>query len=184
MRNWFHVVLLLLAAFVAVFLSATFNGMRLLVGAQFDLLPGLMVYTAMSYGLFSVTLMAVGGGVLFDALSANPLGASVLPLFLVGFIIQRYRKLILRTEFVAQLALGLGASAAVPVMTLVILLNTDKQPLLGWFSLWQWLAIAVISGTVTPFWFWLFEHLSRALNYRPWGEATFRQDREIKRGRK
>jgi rod shape-determining protein MreD len=182
--NWFHTVLILLAAFVAVFLSATVNGLRVLVGAQFDLLPGLMVYTAMSHGLFSVTLLAVGGGVFFDSLSANPLGTSVLPLFLIGFLIQRYRALILRTEVVAQLALGLGASALAPVLTLLILLNTDRQPLLGWFSLWQWLVITVIGGTATPFWFWLFARLNRALNYRPWGEAAFRQDREIKRGRK
>ena len=184
MRNWFHTVLILLAAFVAVFLSATFNGLRLVAGAQADLLPSLMVYTALSQGLVSVTLVAVGGGVFFDSLSANPLGVSVLPLFLIGFMIQRYRRLILRTEVFAQLALGLGASAAAPLMTLLILLNTDKQPLLGWFSLWQWALITVIGGTLTPVWFWAFGHLDRALNYRPWGQTTFREDREIKRGRR
>ena len=78
MTNWFQTVLILLAAFTAVFVSATFNGLRVMVGAQFDLLPSLMVYTAMSHGLFSVTLVAIGGGLLFDSLSANPLGISVI----------------------------------------------------------------------------------------------------------
>ena len=52
---------------------------------------------------------------LFDSLSANPLGVSVLPLFLVGFLIYRQRELILRDQPFAQFVLGLGASAAVPV---------------------------------------------------------------------
>lgn len=181
--NWFHSVLVLTAAFGAVFVSAAFNGLRWVAWAQVDLLPGLMVYAALNGGLLTVTLLAVGGGVLFDSLSANPLGASVLPLFLVGFVLQRYRRLILRTEVVAQWALGLAASAAVPVLTLMVLLNTDPPPVLGWLTLWQWLVKAVVGAALTPVWFWLFGHLDRALSYRPESQTSFRPDREIKRGR-
>ena len=42
------------------------------------------------------------GGLWFDSLSANPLGVSVLPLFLVGLAIHLNRELILRDQAFAQ----------------------------------------------------------------------------------
>ncbi len=181
--NWFNTILILVAAFVAVFFSATFNVLRLVLGAQIDLLPSLMVYTALSQGLVSVTLLAVAGGFWFDSLSANPLGISVPALFLIGFVIQRYRGLILRSEVFAQASLGWAASAVAPALTMLLLLNIQTRPLIGWFSLWQWLVMAAAGAAFAPFWFWIFDWLNSFLNYRPWEETTFRPDREIKRGR-
>jgi hypothetical protein len=181
--NWFNTILILAVAFVAVFFSATFNVLRLVLGAQIDLLPSLMVYTALSQGLVSVTLLAVTGGFWWDSLSANPLGISVPALFLVGWVIHRYHGLILRSEVFAQVSLGLAASALAPAWTMLLLLSTQARPLLGWFSLWQWLLMAGAGAAFTPVWFWIFDWLNTLLNYRPWEEATFRADREIKRGR-
>jgi cell shape-determining protein MreD len=181
--SWLHTFLVLAVAFLAVFLQATFNGLRNLLGAQIDLLPSLVVYTALSSGLTTLGLVAVCAGLWFDSLSANPLGISVLPLFFIGFLIQRYRGLILRDQLYAQWVLGLGASAAAPVLTLLLLLNTETRPLIGWFSLWQWLVMAATGAAVTPLWFQFFDRLTQALSYRPLGESSFRPDREIKRGR-
>ena len=181
--NWFNTILILAVAFVAVFFSATFNVLRLVLGAQIDVLPSLMVSTALSQGLVSVTLLALAGGFWFDSLSANPLGISVPSLFLIGFVIQRYHGLILRSEVFAQASLGLAASALAPALTVLLLLSTQARPLIGWFSLWQWLVMAGAGAAFTPIWFWIFDWLSTLLNYRPWEEATFRADREIKRGR-
>jgi hypothetical protein len=36
---------------------------------------------------------------------------------------------------------------------------------------------------MTPVWFRLFAWIGETLNYRAWGETSFRADREIKRGR-
>jgi rod shape-determining protein MreD len=181
--NWFNTVIILFVAFAAVFFSASFNGLRLLLGAQVDFLPSLMVYTALSHGIFPVTLLALIGGLLLDSLSANPMGVSVLPLFLIGFVIQRYRGLILRSEVFAQMSIGLAASAAAPLGTLLLLLNTDHAPLVSWFSIWQWVVVAGTGCLMTPVWFWIFDWLHGALNYRPWDQGAFRADREIKRGR-
>lgn len=46
--NWLTSMLILLVAFVVVYLEATFNGVRHLLGAQIDLLPALMVYASLS----------------------------------------------------------------------------------------------------------------------------------------
>jgi rod shape-determining protein MreD len=181
--NWFNTIAMLVVAYLAIFAQATLNGFRLWFGAQIDLLPGLMVYASLSGGVPVLTLTAVCGGLWLDSLSANPLGISVLPLFLIGLFIQRNRDLILREQPFAQFVLGTSASAAAPLLTLLLLVNTHSQPLLSWFSLWQWLVMSLIGGAVTPLWFLGFDRLGEALNYRPLGESSFRADREIKRGR-
>src|SRR5262245_46318933 len=94
--NRLNTIFILLAAFLAVFWEAAFNGLRHWIGAQVDLLPPLMVYAALFGGLDSVVLLALLGGVWYDSLSANPLGLSVLPLFVCGLGIHANRDLILR----------------------------------------------------------------------------------------
>ena len=173
----------LLLAYLVVFFQATFNDLRHFVGVQVDLLPGLIVYAAISSGIITLTLLSVCGGLWLDSLSANPAGLSTLPLFVIGLMLQRHRDAILRDQPYAQLLLGLTASALAPLFCLLILVNTGARPLVGWFSIWQWFVMSVIGAVFTPVWFWLFDVTGRVLNYRPVGEAGFRHEREIKRGR-
>jgi rod shape-determining protein MreD len=178
-----HIILIFVAAFLAVFCEAAFPGVRHALGAQVDLLPPLLVYTALSARLPLTALMAVWGGLLYDSLSANPLGVSVLPLFLVGFLIHLKRELILRDQIFAQLVLGFAASAIVPFVSILLLLTAGKEPLLGWGSLWQWLVMAWGGALATPLFFFLFDWLNRAFGYQRVTESSFRPDREIRRGR-
>jgi rod shape-determining protein MreD len=181
--SWLNSILILLTAFVAVFLEDTFDGARHLFGAQIDLLPALMVYASLRTSLATMTTLAVFGGLCFDSLSANPLGVSVLPLFLIGFMIYPRRGLILREEYYARFVLGLVASAVVPLLTLLFMLSTRRTPILGWGTVWQWLVMALGGGLFTPVCFWLLDWLNRALTYRPVFQTSFRPDREIRRGR-
>jgi hypothetical protein len=80
---------------------------------------------------------------------------SLLPLFLIGLLIQRNRDLILRDQTYAQMVIGFAASAA-RLSTVLLLLNLDQRPLLGWFSLWQWLLMSVAGALMTPLWFHVF----------------------------
>jgi cell shape-determining protein MreD len=176
-------ILVLLAAFLAVFWGAAFNGVRHVLGAQIDLLPALMVYASLCTNLWTVVGLAVLGGLGFDALSANPLGITVLPLFVIGFGIYVKRGLILRDQAFAQFVLGLGASAAMPALTVLLLLTSGQQPLLGWGSLWQWIVMSLGGAVATPISFQLFGAIDRALSYRGVRQSTFRPDREIRRGR-
>src|SRR5260370_41869617 len=96
-------MLVLFTVFLAVVWEAAFSGVRHLLGAQIDLLPPLMVDASLSTGLRSIALLSSLGGLWFDSLSANPLGISVLPLFLVGLAIYTNRELLLRDQFFAQL---------------------------------------------------------------------------------
>jgi len=181
--NVLRTLLILAAAFLAVFGEATCPIPRHWLGAQVDLLPVLMVYAALTADLATVSLLAVLGGLWFDSLSANPLGVSILPLFAVGFLIHLRNDLILREVSFAQLVLGTVASAIVPVLTILLLLTAGKQPLLGWGTLWQWLVMTAGGAVATPFVFALFDWSNRALGYQPRVEPSFRPDREIRRGR-
>jgi rod shape-determining protein MreD len=176
-------ILILLAAFLAVFWEAAFNGIRHLLGAQIDLLPALIVYASLSANLVTLAFTAVLGGLFFDALSANPLGITVLPLIIVGLLIYSQRELILREQVFAQFVLGLAASAIVPALSVLLLLTKGQSPLLGWGSLWQWIVMSVGGGVATPILFQLFDLFDRTLNYRRTTETSFRPDREIRRGR-
>jgi len=181
--NWLRTMFILLAAYLAVFWESAFRGLRPLLGAQIDLLPPLLVYTSLSADLVTVALLAALGGLWFDSLSANPLGVSVLPLFLPGLAIYVKRDLILREQAFAQLALGLAASAATPLLTLLLLLTAGHPPLLGWGTIWQWLVLCVGGAVATPVWFEFFGWLERVLVHNRTEQSSFRADREIRRGR-
>lgn len=181
--NWFTPISILLATFIVVFWEALFDGIRQWVGAQIDLLPALMVYASLHAGLITVTMVAVAGGLWFDSLSANPLGVSVLPLFLIGLAILSYRELILREQVFAQFVLGLAASAAAPVLNLLLLLTSGYSPLIGWGTAWQLLVMALGGAVAAPILFELFRLLNRSLGYQKVTETSFRADREIRRGR-
>ena len=176
-------ILVLLAVYLSVFWETAFGGIRHLFGAQVDLLPALTVYASLTCGFFTLTLVTVLGGLFLDTLSANPLGVSVLPLFLVGLLIYRKRDLILKDQPFAHFALGLAASALVPLLTLLLLLTCRQKPLFGWGSLWQWIVMTLGGAVATPIFFQLFGLLDRTLNYHGSMESSFRPDREIRRGR-
>lgn len=181
--NGLHAILILATAFAAVFFEATFDGFRHVLGAQIDLLPALMVYTGLSNGLVTITLAAVCGGLWFDSLSGNPLGVSVLPLLLIGLLVNRGREWLARDDIGAQFFLGAAASAFQPLAVLFILLNIGALPLVGWISLWQWIVMTIGGGLFGPVCFKLFQRFHRAFEYPPAAQPSFRPDREIKRGR-
>jgi cell shape-determining protein MreD len=181
--NIFQTAMLLLFAFLAVFAETVFSAPRTLLGAQIDLLPALMVFAALNSDLVTISLLALLGGLWFDSLSANPLGVTILPLILVGFPIYLRRDLILRGLPFAQFVLGAAASALVPVLALLILLSSGRQPLIGWGSLWQWLVMTAGGAAATPLIFALCHWGDRTLGYQPRVETSFRPDREIQRGR-
>ena len=91
--------------------------------------------------------------------------------------------MILRGLPFAQLVLGAAASALVPALTILLLLNGGKQPLIGWGSLWQWMVMTAGGAVATPIIFSLVEWFSQALGYKLRTQAGFRPDREIRHGK-
>src|SRR5881394_3682549 len=158
--NWLNTIAILLIAFLAVFMESYFRGLRNLVGAQIDLLPALIVYASLSAGISTVALLAI------------------------GLILHSGRDLILREQRYAQFMLGLAASATAPLFTVLALLGLGAEPLLGWWSLWQWFVMALAGAAATPLCFRVFDRFKRAFTYQKRPEPSFRPDREIKRDRR
>jgi cell shape-determining protein MreD len=176
----FNSMLILIAAFAAVFLQSAINGV---LGVQIDLLPSLMVYAALTAGPLTIATLALCGGLWFDSLSANPLGLSVLPLAGIGAFILTRRDLILRQQTFAQFVIGLAASFAAPAVALLGMLTFGHAPLLGWGTLWQFLLMTLAGGAATPGLFWFFDRLTNTFDYKEAPSSSFRPDREIRRGR-
>ena len=156
---------------------------RNFLGAQITLLPALMVYASLTSEIGTVALLAVCGGLWRDSISADPLGVSILPLFMIGYVILWKRDLLLREHEFAQMALGLAAGADFPLGTLFLLFNLGRGPIPGWIWLWQWVVGTLTAGVLTPLFFGLFGRMRRAFEYPAMKQSSFREDREIKRGR-
>lgn len=174
---------LFITAYVAVFLAAYPNSFRSMFGVQLDLLPPLIVYCGLNSTWGTLAAIAIVGGGLFDSASANPLGISILTLFLIGFVIHWNRDTILRDQRFAQFVLGLIAGITVPFTSLIVLWGLGHTPLVGFGSIWQVTTTALLGAAATPALFWILERVKATLNYRPIQETSFRSDREIKRGR-
>jgi len=178
--NYLNPILVLVVAFVSVFLEAWVDIFRELLGTQLTLLPALIVYVSLTHSMIVTGVLAVCGGLWFDSLSCNPLGITILPLFLVGFFIQTYRELLLRDNLFAQSVLGLSACVLCPLGTLFLLLNFGNTPRLGWESIWQFVVMGVGGAVLTPLFFILFDYIDNTFNYQPVSQSSFRADREIK----
>ncbi len=185
--NRWNIIALFAATVAAVFLEARVDAPRRWFGAQIDLLPAFIVYVSLTSGVGWISSLSIVAGLSLDSLSLNPLGISVMPLLVTGLVIHRYRDLILRDQFVAQATLGLIAGAAIPALTLAMLVlaaGPDMEPPpFGWGRLWQWTVMTVGSAVFTPVVFWLFDRFNRTFNYQQLPESTFRGNREIVRGR-
>lgn len=172
-----------LMAYVSVFMAARFHGFAMLTGAQFDFLPGLVVVAAMMHGVWAVLVVSITGGLLYDCLSANPVGVTTFVLAIVGTFVYINRDLLLRDQTYPQFILGAGASAAAPVLSYVVMSVMGRHPLIEWTSLWVWLVLTVTGGLITPLWFAIFRKVDKALHYQDIPESSFRADRQIQRGR-
>jgi rod shape-determining protein MreD len=154
-----------LTAYALVFVMARFDGIRILLGAQIDFLPGLVVVAAMTYGIPAVLVVGIAGGIFYDCLSANPFGVTTFSLIVVGTFVYFNRDLLLKDQTYPQFILGAGASAAAPVLSYLVASMLGAHPLIEWPTLLVW-AIMILGGALaTPVWFVIFRRVDRALHY-------------------
>ena len=180
--NWLNSIAVIVVTFLAVFVEVACDLPSRWLGVRIDLLPALVVYAGLHGGLVTLSLVTVLGGLWFDSFSANPLGISVLPLAAVGFLIEKKRDLIVHDEIWVQFLLGLAASLVVPLLTLVLLVNLGREPLVNWDFLRKWITMGLGGGIMTPVLFRVFYCWERTFAYPSVSESSFRPDRQIKRG--
>tara|TARA_A100001037_G_C14993079_1_gene563517 strand:+ start:176 stop:727 length:552 start_codon:yes stop_codon:yes gene_type:complete len=154
-----------------------------LFGTRIDVLPLLVLYAAMRGSLSSALVVSSVAGLLFDSLSANPLGMSLMTLGMIGVALIQVRGVILRDQALAQICLGAGVAMANPVLGVSLLWGLGYQPVVGWGT-WIQIGILGISGAIlAPLLFKVFDWLESELTYAEEPSSRFRSDVEIKRGR-
>lgn len=173
-------IFVLCVAFLGVFLEAWVDVFRDFLGTQISILPALMVYASLTQGVTTLSFLAVFGGLWYDSLSCNPLGVTIMPLFLIGLVIHFYRELLLRENLFAQTVLGFAASVLSPLATVFFLLNFGEPLPLGWKSIWQFAVMGAGGAALTPALFWVFDWFNKTFNYQPVTQSSFRPDREIR----
>src|SRR5687768_2291282 len=136
--HWVSVLVFLLTGYVLIFAQARVSALRDAIGTQPDFIPGLMVYAGLAFRVEVILLCATVLGILFDSLSANPLGTTVMTLTAVGLIGGRFREFLLSDQFTTHWVLGLMASGIAPVFAAAVCKLAGGDPLLGWSSAWHW----------------------------------------------
>lgn len=170
-------------ALMAVFVTAAWDLPRRWLGAPLSLLPPVLVCAALQETDGSWRWVAVIGGLARDTLSVDPLGASILPVYLAGWFLSANRELLLSELAFAQAIMGLAISAAVPLLTLGLVMASGDIPPLDFRVLWQWLVLSVSGGLLTPLMFLIWRRVEAWFAHPVVETVSFREDREILRGR-
>ena len=181
--NRVPITLLFLATWLAVFCQTQFPILSRSLGIPLDIRPALIVYTALTHGLPTVLGIVMVASLGTDALSANPIGVSLVPCFVLGLVLQLQRHLLLREQWYAQVWLGLSGGIAVPLLTWGLLLMDSQPQSMGFSLLFRILLLGFLNAAACPALFVVFDGLREVFEYKPISETGFRPDREIKRGR-
>ena len=177
--NRVPITLLFLATWLAVFGQTQFPTL----GIPLDIRPALIVYAALTHGMPTLLGIVAVSSLGTDALSANPIGVSLIPCFLLGFVLNLQRHLLLREQRFAQVWLGLSGGIAMPLLTWGLLqMESQPQPM-GFNLLSRIVLLGILNAAACPALFVVFDGLRDVFEYKPIAEMGFRSDREIKRGR-
>jgi hypothetical protein len=160
--NRFHCIALPVVALLSLYVEAALAGPRALLGAQIAVLPALVVFAALRASFPAMLGLVVLGALWRDTLSADPLGLSLVPLAWAGAAVHFNRHLIVSDQFYARFMVGALAGAAVPLLMLLELYTSGREPLAGWFFAWQLAVMTVGSGLLVPLYFLLFDWLEHA----------------------
>ncbi len=163
----FYALGLLVIALLTLYLANTLEWPQRITGTRIDPLPALMVCAALRAPVLALTLLAVLGSLWQTSLSADPPGISMIPLFAVGVAVSLNRRAIHTRLWGARFAVAAAAGAFVPLVSVGLLMLLGREPLLGWFSLWQLAVMSLVSGLLALLFFPLLQWLDKTVEDQP-----------------
>lgn len=175
---------LILIAMAVTYLQSHWSVMEGMWRAQINLLPVFAAFAALHGGLGPIIGVALIGGCWLDVLSANPLGTSLISLFLTALILHRAHEVLLKGQLAAQFFVSLAAGALGPVISYFLLWAMSMQPLTGWGTLWQIVVNSIICGVAGPFIFLILNQMDSWVSYEPVAQPWNRSVVEVKRGKR
>ena len=163
----FFTFTILLTALAVIFFETSCQTPRNITGAQIDPLPALMVVTALRGPILAITTLSIMGSLWQSSLSSDPLGVGMLPLFALGMLIHLNAKSISHHHLSSRFTLGAIAGALAPALTLCLLLLSDHQPMIGFYSLWQWSVGIIGNGLLALGFFPWLKWLDHTMEEQP-----------------
>lgn len=159
--------LFLFVAVLLVVVQSTLANLFAIRGAKIELLPALVVYCAVATNLPTALLVAFGGGLLQDVLSAGPLGLSVLPLASIAIVLDQTRRYLVRDFFLVQSLLGAAAALAVSVWMFLCQLVMAGHSTASASTLQLVFWVVLSSAVLTPLLFRALDRLLHCLGHPP-----------------
>ncbi len=159
--------MLVVVAVLLVVIQSTVANIVTIQGAKIELLPALVVYCSMATSLPTALIVAFGGGLLQDVLSAGRLGLSTLPLCGIAVVLASVRPMLFRDFFPVQSLLG-GAAALVTSVWMVLcqMVSVGHGTVTNHtISTIFWVVLA--SAVLTPLLFRMLDRLVRLIGHEP-----------------
>ena len=158
---------ILATALISTYVLTTWSFPQRTFGLQIDPLPALLIVVALRCPISTIGILSIFGSLTQSALSTSSIGATILPLYTLGFIVHMNSQHIAFDNVGTRFILGASAGAFASITSLCILLLSNQQPLFGWFSFWQWIATAGMSGLLALVFYPIVNWLNRSLEEQP-----------------
>lgn len=133
--------------------------------APAPVMGALVIYYALVRPRALVLEAALLAGLVEDSLSQMPLGTSSFGYAVAGLIIERYREDVVVRQWTTHVVFGALVSVGVTLFSMLMLMKDGLiQPPVLYIAL-RLVGALVLGGLVTPFVFFLMEHLEHTLGH-------------------
>ncbi len=120
------------------------------LGVKIDCLPCLVLYCALFASWKELFCVCTLAGLLFDSMSLNPLGVTVISLLLPGYFLYCNRKILLYHSVWVQVLLGFAMGIVSPLFTLLQLTGLPISPLINFRVLFVFIVLGITNALVAP----------------------------------
>jgi rod shape-determining protein MreD len=130
-------------------------GVAMLGGARAPFLLGAVLYYALRRESHTMLAVALAAGLLQDTLSFIPLGYSVVAFGLAGWIVSRFRDLVIGDTVLAPLCFGAAAAPVVTLFLYLLLIRSGHAGVPVPRLVVRLLGTGLLALAATPACFWL-----------------------------
>lgn len=153
-------ILLLITGATLQTLSPAFG---ILGQVKIPILLAFVVYYSLNRNTFTMLIAAFTAGILQDALSLSPLGYSSAIFMFIGWLMSRYRGLVMADSFITPVIFGAGTGIVVTLMHALLLAHNDLINFNPFWILLRMVGSGFLCALITPVVFILTKTLDRSV---------------------
>ena len=130
---------------------------------KIPILLSFIIYYSLNRNVQTMLIAALVAGILQDSLSLSPLGYSSAIFVFVGWVMSRYRGLVVADSFMTPIVFGAISGMAVTLMQALLLAHSGAINMAPFWILLRILGSGFLCALVTPVVFLLTKMLDRAI---------------------